>query len=134
MWQPRFQPHAALEVRSDLIRSPILGGPQQLLFYATFQLEASFCPKKPFFIFGHKMGTHFGHPHKKFDPPMSLPVEKEHHMQILGRIGPTVSIKSGDLDCGLRQPRRSDLTSSGPPFWGVPNNFYFMQLFDWRPS
>ncbi len=39
-------------------------------------------------------------------------------MQILGRIGPTVSIKSGDLDFGLRQPQRSDLTSSGPPFWG----------------
>ncbi len=36
------------------------------------------------------MGTHFGHPHKKFDPPMSLPVKKEHHMQILVRISPTV--------------------------------------------
>ena len=42
----------------------------------------------PFFIFG--LGTHFGPSHKKFDPPMSLPIEKEHHMQILVRIGPTV--------------------------------------------
>ncbi len=23
------------------------------------------------------MGTHFGHPYKKFEPPISLPVEKE---------------------------------------------------------
>ncbi len=36
------------------------------------------------------MGTHFGHPNKKFDHPMSLPVKKEHHMQILVRIGPNV--------------------------------------------
>ena len=75
----------------------------------------------PFFSFGHKMGTHFRHPYKNVNVN-------------LGRIGPTVSIKSGDLNCGLRQPRRSDLTSFGPPFWGVPNNFYFMQLFDCRPS
>ncbi len=36
------------------------------------------------------MGTHFGHPFKKIDPYMSLPIEKEHPMQILVRIGPTV--------------------------------------------
>ena len=53
---------------------------------------------------------------------MLLPIEKEHPMQILGRIGPTVSLESGDLNFGLRQPRRSDLTSSGPTFWRASNN------------
>ncbi len=79
------------------------------------------------------MGTHFGHLYKNFDPCMSHPIEKEHHTQILIRIGPTIGIKCGNLDFGLMQPRRSDLISSGPPFWGVPKNFYFMQLFDRRP-
>ncbi len=36
------------------------------------------------------MDTPFGHPYKKIDTPMSLPIEKEHHMQILVRFGPTV--------------------------------------------
>ena len=34
---------------------------------------------------------------------------------------------------GLQRPPRSDLRSSGPPFWGVPCNFYFMKFFVWRP-
>ncbi len=65
---------------------------------------------------------------------MTITIGKQHPMQILGRIGPTVGMKTGDLDIGLKRPRRTDLTSSGPPFWGVPNNFYFIQLFDRRPS
>ncbi len=129
MWQPRFQPHAALEVRSDLIRSPILGVPSNFYFMQLFDWRASCAQKSHFFNFGHKMGSPFGHPYKKFDP-----LCQEEPMQISVRIGPTVSMKSSDLDFGLMQPRRSDLTSSRPPFWGLPNNFYFMQLFDWRPS
>jgi hypothetical protein len=31
-------------------------------------------------------------------------------------------------------PQRSNLRSSGHPFWGVLYNFYFIQLFDWRPG
>ncbi len=65
---PRFRPQMASEVRSDLIRSPILGGPKQLLFYATFWLEAILTLFWPFFTFGHKMGTPFGHAHKKLTP------------------------------------------------------------------
>ncbi len=34
--------------------------------------------------------AHFGHPYKKIDLPKSLPIENEHHMQILVRIGPTI--------------------------------------------
>ncbi len=60
-----------------------------------------------------------------FFTPMSVPIEKKHHMQILGRIGPTVSIKSGDLDFCLRQPQKLDLTSSGPPFWGPPQLLFY---------
>ncbi len=78
------------------------------------------------------MGTHFGHPYKSFEPSMPILTGKEHPMQILGRIGPTVSMKSGDLHFGLERPQRTDLTSSNPPFWGVPNNFYFMNFFDPR--
>ncbi len=36
------------------------------------------------------MGTHFGHPYKVFYSLMSVPIEKEHPMQILERIGSTV--------------------------------------------
>ena len=54
---------------------------------------------------------------------MSVPIEKEKPMQILVRIGQTVSMKSSDLDFGLMQPWRSDLTSSGPHFGGSPTTF-----------
>ncbi len=64
---------------------------------------------------------------------MTSPFEKEEPMQILGRIGPMVRVKSGDLNFGLKRPQRTDMISSGPPFWGVPNNFYFMNFFDPRP-
>ncbi len=54
-------------------------------------------------------------------------------MQILGRMGSTISIKSSDLNFGLKLPRRIDLTFSSPPFLGASNNFYFMKNFDLRP-
>ncbi len=106
---------------------PHFWGAWQLLFYAKNWFEALFCPKWPFFSFGHKMGILFGHPSKKIYVPMTAPIEKEDPMQNLERIGPTVSIKSGSLDFGLKWPWRSDLTSSSPPFLGVPNNFYFLK-------
>ena len=80
------------------------------------------------------MGTPFGHLYKSFEPSMSIPIGKEHPMQILGRIGPIVSMKCGDLNVYLKQPWRADLTSSSPPFLGVLNNFYFMKISYPRPS
>ncbi len=57
--RPRFWPLTALEVRSDLIRSPILGGPEQLMAI--------------FLIFGIKYVVdhfyeYYGHMHIKLNP------------------------------------------------------------------
>ena len=65
---PRFGPHAASKVRSDLIQSPILGGIKQLLFYSTFWLEGSLCPKKPFLNLGIKWALLLGTPIKIWPP------------------------------------------------------------------
>ena len=90
-------------------------------------------PHWPIFILGHKMGTHFGHPYRKFDPPMSLPIDKEHHTQILVRIGPTIGIKCGDLDFSLMQPEvRSDLIRS--PILGGPQQLLFYATFSLESS
>ncbi len=83
--------------------------------------------------FGYKMSTHFGHPYKSFEPYMPIPTGKEQSMQILGRIGPTVSMKGGDLHFGLKQPQRTDLTLSGPPFWGFPEQLIFYEKSGQRP-
>ena len=45
-----FDPEAAPQVTFDLIRSPILGGAEQLLFYETNRLEASFWLKMDFLL------------------------------------------------------------------------------------
>ena len=78
------------------------------------------------------MGTPFGHPYKSFEAFMSITIRKEYSMQIWGTIGPTISIKRGYLGTQMTLDLRSDAIWS--LFWGVPNNFYFIQLFDWRPS
>ncbi len=60
-------------------------------------------PNGNFFGFGHNMGNSFGHLYESFQPFMSIPIGKEHHpMQIFIRIGSTVSMKSGDLNFGLK--------------------------------
>ncbi len=64
------------------------------------------------------MGTYFGHPYKKFDSPVSLPIENQHHIQILVRIDPTV--------VATLISASSDLIRS--TILRIPNSFYFMQL------
>ena len=43
-----------------------------------------------FFSFGLKIDTSLGHPYKKINRLIFHPIEKEHPMQILVRIGPTI--------------------------------------------
>ncbi len=53
-------------------------GVEQLLFSAQNSIQ-----KKSF---GHKMGTHFGHPYEVFYSSMSVPIKKEQISQILERL------------------------------------------------
>ncbi len=118
LW-PQFWLQTISEVRSDLIRSPILGVRSNFYFIKNL-IGGLLLPKKPFFSFGHKMGTHFGHTYKKIDPPMLLPIENEHHMQGLAVVA-TLILASSDLR-GQIWPHRA-------PILGGPEQLLFYATF-----
>ena len=111
---------------------PFLGVPEQLLFYEIFCSQASFCVKWPVYSFGHKWALILGTP-MKFFTPYDHPLSKRGAHAKFGKDRPNRKHKKWRPRF---QPQtvsedRSDLIRS--PIWGVPNNFYFMKLFDPRP-
>ncbi len=96
--RPRFRPQKTF---------PHFGGfPTTFSILCSFLIGGHFNFFWPFFSFGHKIGigvpkisTHI----KKFDPLMSIPIEKEHPVKILVGIGP--------IDCWDPLPRSVFFTS-----------------------
>ncbi len=143
--------------RSDLTLSsaPFWEVPNDFYFMKIFYWRLLSAQKNHFSVLGIKWATFLVTPIKNLPPPRPSPSKKRNPCNFWKGLVQQVSLKSGDFDFGIRQPRRSYLTLSGPhfggsqttfilfnfligghldSFWGVPNNFYFIQLFDWRPS
>ncbi len=67
-WWPPFQSPMTSEVRSDLIRSPIFGGAQQLLFYEFFWFNPPFAHNSYSSVLAIKWVPLLGTPIKKLSP------------------------------------------------------------------
>ncbi len=81
--------------------APYFGGSKQLLFHATFWLEAILVLFWPLVILGHKMGTYFRHPYKKNWAPNVTPHSKRAPHPNFGK--DWCNRKSADLNFGLIQ-------------------------------